>query len=54
MIADLYRDGLDPLPHHGPVDYYFSKHAHENIIDCIVLKSTKEKFLFVVKVENTI
>ena len=45
-IADLYRDGLDHLPHHGPVDYYFLKHAHENIIDCIVLKSTKEKCFY--------
>ena len=27
---------------HGPVDYYFLKHAHESIgdnIDCIALKS---------------
>ena len=42
-IADLYRDGLDPL---SPLSYYFFKHEHENIrdnIDCTVLKATKEK-----------
>ena len=25
--------GPPPLNHHGPVDYYFLKHAHENIRD---------------------